>query len=183
MVRREEAKTASLILTFVCMALYVACSVFGDFDLAKVAIGRDCTVLVRLVYSFFHASMLHTFVNCWCLLTVVFIYDVSLTYLALAYLIAVTYPVSLFAHLHGDVPTVGLSAVCFALIGMVSFQTRRKALFHTWVLSFIAIGFAIPLMCSACGLDIARPNNWLHLYSYTAGLMVGFLNSPAPWQK
>ena len=154
---------------------------FEGFAIETIALSPDCSLLARLAYSFFHASILHAVINCWCLLTIVFIYDVPLCYLAIAYAIAATFPTCL-----STVPsafplglTVGLSAVCFALMGMVSFQTKRKAYFHTWVLSLILVGFTLPYICFVCGYTIATPNSILHLYSYVAGLMVGFLNSPA----
>lgn len=156
---------------------------FDGFNIETVALYPDCTLSACLTYSFFHASLIHALINCWCLLSIVFIYDVSISYLALAYTIAVTFPITtISATVPSAFPlgyTVGLSAVCFALMGMVSFQTSRKAYFHTWVLSFLVATTALPFIGSLCGITIATPNSILHLYSYVAGLLVGFLNSPA----
>lgn len=182
MVRRKKTKTTALVLTAICLVISVLTSVFDGFTIESVAISPGCPLSARLAYSFFHASILHAIINCWCLLAIVFIYDVPLCYLAIAYAIAATFPATTFA---ATVPsgfplgcTIGLSAVCFALMGMVSFQAKRKAYFHTWVLSLILVGYALPYLCSVCGYTIATPNSILHLYSYVAGLMVGFLNSP-----
>ncbi len=179
MVRRKETKTTALVLTAVCTILSAVQYVSAWPQLHEVGICRDCSFLARLSYSFFHANIIHTLINCWCLLSVVFVYDVTPCYILLAYGIAVTTPVN-----YSDTPTVGLSAVCFALLGMIMFQVRRKFVYNTWVLSFILAGYALPHLCSLCGCYIASPNNMLHLYCYVVGLLVGFLNSPVSlWQR
>lgn len=185
MVRNEKTRTAALVLTVIIIAIRI----FGcDVAALDVAICEDASVPARLLYSFFHASLVHALVNCWCLLSIVFIYDVSLNYLIIAYIIAATYPVDTigFFTLHSSLftptaPTVGLSAMCFALLGMVFFQVRRKLYFTAWLLSFIAVGYTLPTLCSLIGISVASPNNIIHIYSYMAGLFVGFLYSPAPW--
>jgi len=182
MVRRKKTKTTTLILTVICLLLS-AVQWAARFPLADVAIYKGCPIFARLTYSFFHASMPHALINCWCLLSIVFIYDISISSLIIAYITAVTFPIdttsSVFGGFVADVPTVGLSAVCFSLLGQIAFQVKHKRLFHTWVLSFIAIGFTLPPICSVCGYAIATPNNTIHIYCYVAGLLVGFLNSPA----
>ena len=189
MVRTAQTKTTALVLVSICLIASVLTSVLDSFPIEKFGICKGSPILARLAYSFFHASIPHALINCWCLLSIVFIYDISLSSLIIAYITAVTFPIdtlaavansSLFT-LHSSLttPTVGLSAVCFSLLGQVAFQVRRKRLFHTWVLSFIAIGFILPPLCSVCGYAIATPNNLLHIYCYVAGLLVGFLNSPA----
>lgn len=186
MVRGKETKNAALMLTATCITVYVL-SALGGFPVEKVGICKDCSVLARLAYSFFHASLLHALINCWCLLSIAFVYDLPINRLFVAYIIAVTFPVntigSVFGGLPVEVPTVGLSAVCFALLGMASFQVRRKLYYHSFLLSFIALGFLIPLLGARYGLPVASPNNILHLYCYVAGLLVGFLNSPAHEEK
>ena len=184
MVHNEKAKTTALVLTAVCIILSAVHTFTGFPQLPAVGICKDCTILARFAYPFFHASLLHALVNCWCLLSLVFYYDVSLCYLLIAYVAAVTFPVGILAAVvpaasAAGVPTVGLSAVIFALLGMVSFQAKRKALLHSFVLSSIAFGYLLHVICSVCGYAIATPNSTLHLYGYVAGLIVGFLNSPA----
>ena len=180
MLHNEKAKTTALVLTAICIILSAVHTFTGFPQLPAVGICKDCTILARFAYPFFHASQLHALVNCWCLLSLVFYYDVSLCYLLIAYVATVTFPVGILA---AGVPTVGLSAVIFALLGMVSFQAKRKALLHSFVLSSIAFGYLLHVICSVCGYAIATPNSTLHLYGYVAGLIVGFLNSPAPWQR
>ena len=153
------------------MAIYLACAIAG-VDVSRFGVCRGCTLTARLSYSFLHASFVHAAVNCWCLLSIVFTFNIPMWQLVVAYAVAISYP-------FGGSPTVGLSAVCFCMLAIVSFQTIRRWFFHAWVLSFIVAGYVFPLLLSLVGMDVARPNNTLHIYSYVVGLIVGFLNSPA----
>lgn len=193
MVRNEKEKAAALILTALCIIIYVVSTVLDVFPVEKIAIAPHCPLYARLCYSFFHASLVHCLVNCWCLLSVVFIYRISLRSLLVAYVTAVLYPIDTLAavanyplftfHNSFLTPTIGLSGVCFCLLGQMVFRVKRKLYYHFCILSFIAFGFIAPLASSACGYTVATPNTLLHLYSYVVGLLVGFLNSPAPWQR
>lgn len=182
MVRREKTKATALVVSAICIIIsavqYVVLSRQQSAQLLQhVGIMSGCTLLARLAYSFFHAGIVHCLVNCWCMLSVVFIYPLSLSRLLIAYAVAVTYP---FAT---DTPTVGLSAVCFCLLGQVSWLTRSKLFFHLWIAGFIAFTYLLPFIFLHYGITIAFPDNTLHIYSYVVGLMVGFLYSPAPWQQ
>lgn len=183
MVRGKEAKTAALVYVAVCIIVSAVVPFAFQNGLQTVGIGKDCSVLARFTYSFFHASLIHTLINCWCLLSIVFIYDVTLCSLAIAYITAVTFPIDTLCYVCGDcvatAPTVGMSAVCFSLLGQIAFQVKRKLYYQAWVISFIAFGFVLPPLCSVCGYSIAYPNNILHIYCYVVGLLVGFFNSPA----
>lgn len=122
----------------------------------------------RLLYPFFHAGLLHALINAWCLLSVVFIYDVSLSRILFAYAAAVSMPVgTLGAFLPLDSPTVGLSGVVYVLFGTISFEVARKLYFQCWMLFYIAVGFLFP-----------ATNAWLHLYCYLCGLLFACLNKP-----
>ena len=127
MLRKNEAKTTALILTAVCLSLSLFVS-WTSFNLSMVGICKDCSILARIAYSFFHASIPHAIINCWCILSIVFIYNTSLTELFTSYMIAATYPVNTICYVCGNyiaatTPTVGLSAICFALLGMTAFLT------------------------------------------------------------
>ena len=176
-------KTATIILTIICIIISLL-----PVNPYSVGIYPHCGLLQRLVYSFFHASLIHAAINTWCILSIVFIYDINIYYIIIAYLTAILFPVEFSAILLSNpsvstLPTIGLSSICFSLLGMVSWQTKRKAYYHTWVTSLIFAGFLIPHLCLLCGYSIATPNNTLHAYSYIVGLFVGFLNSPLPCRK
>lgn len=127
-----------------------------------------CDIVRRLCYPWVHASLLHALVNAWCLMTAVFIYDISMGRLLTAYTIAVCVP----GFALSEVPTVGLSTVCYALMGSLSFEVRRKAYFQGWMIFYIGIGFLFPGV-----------NAIIHVYGYVAGLIVGLLNAPMSWLR
>ncbi|WP_290302392.1 rhomboid family intramembrane serine protease [Muribaculum intestinale] len=158
-----EKTTGLLIVVFILLSslIYVP-------DWSVVGVSTGCDILQRLGYSFFHASFLHAAVNAWCFISILFIYDILWWRLIAAYLIAVAAPDFVLS----STPTVGLSAVCFALLGSIAFQVKRKLYYNGCMALYIAVGFLFPLV-----------NGWLHLYSYVAGLIVGFINMPIPCRK
>ena len=143
----EIEKTAGLLI-----AAYVLASALiyvPDWNVVGATAG--CGILQRLGYSFFHASLL------------LFLYNVTWWRMAVAYTIAVAAP----DYVLSTTPTVGLSAVCFALLGLIAFMVKRKLYYNGCMALYIALGFMFPLV-----------NGWLHFYSYVAGLFVGFLTCP-----
>ena len=160
MVREKETKISALVYVATAIALC-----FAHVPLVKVGICKDCTWTSRLLHPFFHANIFHALVNCWALLSVVFIFDLGLLDLALSYAVAITVPVGLLGL---TVPTVGCSGALYYLFGMLSFRSANKLKWHLWWLFFIGIGFFFP-----------SANAILHLWCYGVGVFVGFLNSPA----
>lgn len=159
MVRQKNAKSATLLTAAV--VLLMSLTYIPDWSMVGVA--DSAALTARLVYPFFHASFLHAAVNVWCLLSIVFIHDVSLWRLLAAYVAAVLVP----GFLLSDVPTVGLSCVCYFLLGSLLFEVERKMWFLFCMAIYIAVGFLLPSV-----------NALVHLYGYLAGLMVGMLNAP-----
>ena len=152
-------------ITAIAVALSAMClSVCGIDDWQSVGIYAGCGLWNRLLYPFFHSSIVHAALNAWCLLSVVFIYDVSRLRLLFAYAIAATVPVGAFSM---AMPTVGLSGVVFVLFGSLSFEVRRKAYYQMWMLFYLATGFMFPYT-----------NARLHLYCYVIGVVAGMLNKP-----
>lgn len=164
MVCRTIEKTAGLLIAF--LILILAMIYVPDWE--SVGVSCECGILQRLSYSFFHASFIHAVVNIWCFLSILFLYEVTWWRLATAFMIAIAVP----GFVLSSVPTVGLSAVCFALLGSIAFQVKRKLYYNGCMALYIALGFFFPLV-----------NGWLHLYSYVAGLFVGFLNMPIPCRR
>ena len=137
-------------------------------DWHSVGIYSHCHLSARLAYPFFHANLFHALLNAWCLLSMVFIYKVSLLRMLFAYTVAVTMPVdTLGTFLPLDSPTVGLSGVVYVLFGTISFEVARKRYFQCWMLFYIAVGFFFP-----------NTNAWLHLYCYLCGFIAALLNKP-----
>lgn len=151
------------------IALYIVISaMLYSPDWNAVGVSRGCDFSQRLSYSFFHASFFHAALNAWCFISILFLYDVPWTRLLAAFFIAVAAPDFALS----SVPTVGLSAVCFALLGTLAFQVKRKLYYNSWMAVYISLGFLFPLV-----------NGWIHLYCYLAGLCVGLLIFPIPCRR
>ena len=163
---RKNEKITALATVAACIALALYT---GSNGLPDVGICAGCDFSARLLYPFFHASLLHALINGWVLLAIVFRYDITIHRLLLAYAVAASVPADTLAWIAPTmrIPTVGLSAIVFFLLGSISFQVRRKAYFHSWMAFYLIIGWIMP------GL-----NATLHLYSYLLGFVVALLNKP-----
>jgi membrane associated rhomboid family serine protease len=137
----------SIVQTFVGMSV----SQFGLSDTSP--------LYTRLTYHFFHANILHAFLNVSCLLSVVFYYNVSVWNILWAFFVASTFP---FAT---SIPAIGMSGVCYALIGELLPVVQRKMYFNNIVLATIAFGFLFS-NCAAL----------LHLYCYAVSATIGLLS-------
>lgn len=157
-------KAAAIVIA----SLVTALSLLQVADWHSVGIYSHCPLSARLAYPFFHANLLHAMLNAWCLLSVAFIYKVSLLRMLFAYTVAVAMPVDTLGEiLPLDNPTVGLSGVVYVLFGTISFEVARKRYFQCWTLFYIAVGFIFP-----------NTNAWLHLYCYLCGFLFALLNKP-----
>ena len=154
-----NVKTLALILAVAILAV----SVTVHPQWIEIGISKNCNLQSRLIYPFFHASFIHAFVNVWCLLGIVFLYDISFWRLLTAYIVAIFVPETLLS----DIPTVGLSCVCYTLLGSLIFEVKRKLYFQFSMAVYIAVGFLFPAI-----------NASIHVYGYLAGLLVGLLNAP-----
>lgn len=157
--KKKAAKAISLLVSILVFCL----SLQDISDWSAVGIFTGCGLGCRLSYPFYHVGIVHALLNAWCLLSVVFIYDISMLRLCLAYIIAVFIPsICLSA-----TPTVGLSGLVFALFGSISFEVGRKVYYQLWMIAYLIIGFVFP-----------NTNAWVHLYCYLAGCAVALLNKP-----
>lgn len=130
-------------------------------DWSSVGIFDGCGLRSRLLYPFFHVGIIHALLNVWCMLSVVFVYNVSLSRLIFGYIAALSIPTCCLS----VVPTVGLSGLVFALFGSISFEVGRRLYYQLWMATYIIIGFLFP-----------NTNAWIHLYCYIVGLLVALLN-------
>ncbi len=161
--RKTEKAAAVAIALFVTVLSFV-----HVHDWTSVGIYERCPLLNRLVYPFFHANVFHAVLNAWCLLSLVFIYDITCCRLVAAYIVAVAMPVDSIGALVGlGQPTVGLSGAVFVLFGSISCEVARKRYYQAWMCFYICIGFLFPVT-----------NAWLHLYCYVMGLIGALLNCP-----
>lgn len=155
----KAGKVAALALSIVVVGMS-----FWSGDWRQVGIYAGCPLAGRLLYPFFHVSLLHAVLNAWCLLQVAFIYGITPWRLLAAYATAATVPVGMVGL---EVPTVGLSGVVFFLLGSLSFTVCRRWYWQGWMLSYICIGFLLPAI-----------NALLHLYCYAVGIAAALLVKP-----
>ena len=163
MVPRKFEKSLSLALA--AAVLILSATVRPSTELT---LHYGCGLAARIAYSLFHGSVLHALLNAWCLLSIVFIHNISWCRLFAAWAIAISVPSVLLS----DTPVVGLSAVCFALLGMIFAIAARPWAFLLWLVPYFALGFAVP--CIA-GL--------LHLYAFTVGAAISLLTRPFTCKK
>ena len=147
-------------------AIYILISVFiWNTDGHEVAITVHSNIQARLCYSFFHVSCFHALLNAWCLLSIIFIHNISPSRLCLAYAIAVCAPDIVLS----ETPTIGLSALCFALLGIISLQVRDRLYFNICIALYIGVALLSPGV-----------NAWLHLYAYLTGVSLALMIYPIP---
>lgn len=140
------------------LAIATAALVLSPFDGAGIYPG--CSWLARLSYPMFHVNLLHAFCNAWCLVSLVFLYDLHFRKVLTSYLIAVTIPSLVLT----PTPVVGMSGMCFALMGLTVFIVRRKVMLMGWISFFLAVGFFLPNIAAM-----------VHVYCFAVGLAVGAL--------
>lgn len=116
----------------------------------------DAPIANRFVYSFLHGGVLHAALNAWVLLSIVFLYDIRMTHLCMAYGVAVLLPA---AQLSIHTPVVGMSCMVYFLLGVVSFQVARKTYYHSCIALGIGLSMLMPHISAGA-----------HLYGYLAGL-------------
>lgn len=163
--RRKMEKITALSIASIVVCL----SLCGIDDWQVVGLYSGCDLQGRILYPFFHANIIHAALNAWCLLSIVFIYDISIWRILLAFIVAFTVPVNTLGGWIDSLssPTVGLSGVVFFLFGSISFEVLRKWYYQMWMLFYLSIGFIFP-----------NTNAWLHLYCYIVGFVVSLLNKP-----
>jgi len=130
-------------------------------DPGVIGLRKGAGIVARLCYPFFHVSLLHAAVNVWCMLQVVFCWRTPLRHIVTAYVIAVLAPALT------TTPTLGLSGVCFALIGRSLFRLNSPWVIVAWVAGLSIVQALLP------GSNVV-----LHLYCFVAGVAVAALTAP-----
>ena len=152
----KTTKNIALVITLVTLIIKMT-SINGMF-----AMNTEPTMADRLLYSFCHATFVHAILNAWALLSIAFIYEPKMRQLNMAYIIAILCPKALCT-----APTIGLSVVIYALLGMMSFRVRD-------------IGFY--QLCMACSLIAGclfpYSNGGVHIYAYIIGLVIALFDTP-----
>ena len=127
------------------------------------ALQENAHLMPRLAYHIYHASWTHPLLNLWCLLTLVFKFQVRVTDMLAAYAIAVACPSAILS----QTPIVGLSAFNYALMGIITVRHPRPFLCILSAAAAIAVGACFPNVATA-----------LHIYAYTAAIAFQLLDTP-----
>lgn len=159
MVRRKKEKTISLYVAPIILML----SIFPIFDWETIGVATQSPWWNRLIYSFFHASIWHCLANLFCYFQILHYYLPSWRIILLSYIVAVLVPDFVLTEL----PTVGMSAMIYSLLGCITFYVQRKVYYVSWVSFYILIGFLFP-----------NVNALIHLYAYCVGSLYSLLTAP-----
>lgn len=159
MLRDKKTKIFALVLALVTNLLLLA-----NVDYSCVGIYHGCPLANRLTYHFFHAGIVHCLVNVWCFLSCVFLARVSFPMLIWAFVVATCAPAL------GEAPTIGLSGVCYALLGIIMFQSSDKRRYNILIsMSWLFTALLIP-----------NAANGVHMYCYVvAAASYGMLRTKA----
>lgn len=147
-------KSFSLLLIPFLTLLHIVCSSCAAISIPAAA--SHLPIWHRLVYQFFHANILHLMLNCWCFLQLVFGCRCGWRFIIPAYIISIFIP--------APTPTIGLSAVCYAMMGMLVPLVARRVFFS----SFLALSFAATFFLPSF-------NTWAHIYATIAGLIYSLI--------
>ncbi len=158
MVQTATTKTIALLLT----ALFITQAIFG-ITLPTVGLCKGATMLDRFAYPWLHNGIIHAACNAWCLLSIVFYYGLSLQRLLVAVLVAVSMPTFLLS----TTPAIGFSGALYAVLGMMTFDVRRRLYWQTYIWTSILLGLILPHMAVA-----------IHAYCFTVGTIISALNHP-----
>ena len=109
-----------------------------DIDLSFFALSPAKYPLSALFYHFFHVNIFHAVMNAWCLLGIAFYYNTSLREYLWAFAIASSFPACLCL-----TPSVGLSGMLYALMGLVYFRVLHKLYFLACIVGSNAIAFFV----------------------------------------
>ena len=150
------AKNITLIIALMVLIIK-ATPINGMF-----AMSTTPTIADRMIYSFCHATWMHTILNAWAILSIAFVYEPKVNRLATAYVIAILCPKMLC-----PTPTVGLSVIIYALLGMMSFRVVDKGFYQLCMACALIVGCLFPFS-----------NGSIHVYAYLCGFIVALFNTP-----
>ena len=138
MAKHEKTK----ILSFVLSAVIIVVSLL-DIDFSHYALSPLNSPFGNIAYHFFHVNILHAIVNVWCLLGIVFFYKIRVRDFIIAFAVAASFPTQLCI-----APSVGLSGMLYALMGLIMPQVYSRTYFIAclvlWnVVAWIVGGFGV----------------------------------------
>lgn len=170
MERRKVEKASSLWLSLILICIAVA---LGHTDWHSVGLYAGGPWWGRFSYEFFHANLLHAALNCWCLLSVVFLYEVRWPRLLLAFAVAASVPAGALSGYFVSLctPSIGLSGMVYALFGLLSFDVRRRWYYQGCMVMYLTLGFFLPNSSAV-----------VHLWCYALGFLCAAVRCLYKWR-
>jgi len=153
-------KSLSLTLTLILTLSYLLPTHQQAIDLSLTSTSPCWT---RITYMFIHANPAHLIINLFSLLSLVFLANARLTQFLLSALISTTIPAAIIA----DTPTCGISALNFALTGIIVMHSPRWPRFMIINIIFIIPTYFMPHIASS-----------IHLYALIAGALITYITTP-----
>ena len=164
MVQRTTQAVPALLMTATVLVIALL-----PVNISWWALSAQSELYTRLTFHFFHVSFFHALINCWCILSLCILYKVKNARFIPSFIIATLTPDFAIA---GHEYVVGLSAICFALMGITLVEKKLNAGLFAWAFASIALGLFFPAVCVG-----------IHLYSLLAGMIVGFMFMPYKCKK
>lgn len=153
-----EKSEKTKILGFALAALIIVMSLF-DIDVSIFALSADNYPVGNITYHFFHVNAFHAIANAWCLLGLVFLYNVRTSDLIIAFSVAASFPIQLCS-----APSVGLSGLLYALMGLVFPNVRNQLCFLACIFSWNCVA----LVVGGFGVEV-------HAYCFAVALLNWYL--------
>lgn len=155
MLREKETKILALILSVLMLILFFAVTDKAQYGLSVERHG----IANRLCYPFLHANLLHLGLNLWCFLSCVFLLNATMRHMILAFFSAMTMPAT------SVLPTIGLSGVCYSLLGMLMWYVPNKRTYNVCMV----LSMLVPIIFMG-----GVVNNFAHVYCYIASAFVEY---------
>lgn len=156
-------KNLSLILTLALVLIHALVPHESALTWGLSRPNLENTMMVRLTYNFLHAGWMHLAINMYCMLTIAFLMHARVWQFLTALAIASTIPTAMI----GGIPILGMSAVNFALCGILMARNRRWPLILILNVIFILATSRIAAIAYS-----------VHLYTMCAGVLIGYMTNP-----
>lgn len=137
------------LLVLAIVAVHVSC----------IALGESAESVGRSGYFLYHAGWLHLAANVMCLLAIArSAFSIRFRDVVSALAIAAVAPLSAGT-------TLGASGICYALLGIMSWQSCNMPKYHALITTFVALGLIMP----------SHVNVPLHAFCYIQGVLFGYI--------
>jgi len=154
-----KVHTAPCLAAAIVITAAIAFVTGADPQRAGLAIGTP--PITRITYQFLHANLPHLAVNLYALTAIITKWRPTALQLAAAFTIAAAVPPFLLS----DKPIVGLSALFFALCGLMAPSCQRPRRFTAACLAVILAGALLANVAAA-----------VHLYAFLTALAIAIIH-------